>query len=292
MASLTIFRQASNNSSGNAHKRTAISLLFRLNPHFSFFLNDFTNWHIIGYKLRKSNLTEIMRKILVFILASLTPVTAFTQQRVNAHDILREIDDGKSVSYKDVEIEGTLDFTDLRNRRLKDSSFSLFGNNNDLYESAVEAPVTFINCTFLDDVIAYYHLERNNNTYIAHFEDNVVFKNCTFKRKSEFKYSEFSENVDFSGSIFNRDANFKYAEFSELPYFNEAEFRDEANFKYAEFTRGANFESAIFLELANFKYTKFRTPVNFKNISFEGYEDFKYTKVDGRSFTSYLLKNR
>jgi len=233
-----------------------------------------------------------MRKIFVIILASLSTITAFAQQRVNAREILREIDEGKSVSFKDVEIEGNLDFTDLRNRRHKDSSFSWFGNSNDLYESTVEASVTFINCTFLDDVIAYYHLERNDDTFIAHFDDDVVFKNCTFKRKSEFKYSEFAENVDFSGSVFNREANFKYAEFSELPFFNGAEFRDDANFKYAEFPNGANFESATFLELANFKYTKFRTPVNFKNISFEGYEDFKYTKVDGRSFTSYLLDNR
>ena len=229
-----------------------------------------------------------------FITACVILISAscYAQQTVKAQDILKEINEGRAVSYKNATIEGYLDFTDLRNRRHTDSSFDFFGKGNDTYESSVEGAVTFVNCTFTDDVIAYYHVERDNDTFIAHFDENVAFQNCTFKRKSEFKYSEFQEGVDFSGSTFNREANFKYAEFSDTPNFANANFRDDANFKYAEFPRGASFESAKFMQLANFKYTKFRTPLNIKNVNFQGDEDFKYTKVDGRSFTSYLLSNR
>lgn len=219
-------------------------------------------------------------------------MAAFAQQTIKAQDIIKEISDGRSVTHKNVTIEGYLDFTDLKNRRKTQSSFELFGKGNDQYESTVEGAVTFVNCVFTDDVIAYYHEERDNDTFIAHFEEDAIFQNCTFKRKSEFKYSEFEEKADFSGSIFNREANFKYAEFSDTPNFAKANFRDDANFKYAEFPQGANFESATFLQLANFKYTKFRTPLNIKNVAFRGEEDFKYTRVNGQSFTAYLLDNR
>lgn len=232
-----------------------------------------------------------MRNILTIILALFATAT-YAQHTIKAQDIIDEINEGKAVSYKDVTIEGYLDLTDLHNRSHTESSFDFFSKGNDIYESTVEGSLTFVNCTFTDDVIAYYNVERDNDTFIAHFEGDVVFQNCTFKRKSEFKYSEFEEGADFSGSVFNREANFKYAEFSSAPHFGNVNFRDDANFKYAEFPQGASFESANFMQLANFKYTKFRTPLNLKNVQFRGEEDFKYTKVDGRSFTSYLLENR
>lgn len=232
-----------------------------------------------------------MRILLTFILA-LALGTTNAQNTVKASEILAQIDKGEPVVYRNVEIEGELDFTNLRNRRHTEESFDFFGKGNDTYESTVEKSVVFVNCTFLDDVLAYYHIERDNDTFIAHFEGDAVFQNCVFRRKSEFKYSEFEEKTDFSGTTFNREANFKYAEFSNTPSFAKAQFKDDANFKYAEFPQGVTFEGSIFKQLANFKYTKFRTPLNIKNVSFEGEEDFKYTKVDGHSFTSYLLNDR
>lgn len=253
---------------------------------------------------------------LLFIPAFLLFFTSasFAQQRIDAQEIIRQINQGQAVSYENVEISGDLDLTNLDNRRQSESSSGWFGNSNDTYESSVEASVSFVNCTFLGDVIAYYHDDREEDTFIAHFEDDAVFRKCTFREASEFKYSEFSEDADFSGTVFQEEANFKYAEFSEAPSFAQAVFEedanfkyaefpaetnftavvfdDEANFKYAEFPRGASFEEAVFNDLANFKYAKFRTPLNLQNVSFNGDEDFKYTKVDGRSFTSYLLNNR
>ncbi|MEM6840631.1 MAG: pentapeptide repeat-containing protein [Bacteroidota bacterium] len=252
--------------------------------------------------------------IIIFILSVLATV-GFAQQRVDADEIIRQINQGETVSYENVEIVGELDLTNLDNRERTQSSGGWLGiGGNDTYESAVEAPVSFVNCTFLDDVIAYYHDDGEDATFIAHFEDNAVFRKCTFRQDSEFKYSEFSEDADFSASVFEEEANFKYAEFSAPPSFAQAVFEesanfkyaefpeetnftavvfdDEANFKYAEFPRGASFEEAVFNDLANFKYAKFRTPLNMQNVSFNGNEDFKYTKVDGQSFTSYLLNNR
>ncbi len=234
------------------------------------------------------------------------------QTVVFAKDIIEKINKGESVSYENVTVEGTLDLTDLDNRKSSIMNKNWFSSDDKKYESTVEVSLRFVNCVFTGDVIAYFNDEDKNDLYLAHFEEDVVFRNCTFKEDSEFKYSEFGEGADFSGSTFQEEANFKYAEFNEAPVFARAHFRDdanfkyaefpertdfssavfddEANFKYAEFPGGASFASAKFNDLANFKYTKFSLPLNMENVAFNGDEDFKYTEVDGRSFTSYLLK--
>jgi hypothetical protein len=214
--------------------------------------------------------------------------TSTAQTKIRASEIIKQINEGRAVDYSNVEIEGDLDLTDLENRQ-ELSSTRWFGFNDGMYESTVTVPVKFTDCTFLGDVIAYYHIERRDETYIAHFERGAAFKNCIFKRASEFKYSEFNGTTTFAGCTFNEVANFKYAKFSSGPAFNNSKFESDADFKYAKFPRETSFEKATFQGLANFKYSKFTTPLNMDKVAFEGSEDFKYTKIDGRSFTSYLL---
>src|SRR3546814_378602 len=102
---------------------------------------------------------------------------------------MRQINEGRAVDYNNVEIEGDLDLTNLENRRQQQSVTNRSGDHHDSYESTVEVLVGFTNCTFPDDVIAYYHDDREKNTYVAHFEKDVLFRNCIFKGASEFKYS-------------------------------------------------------------------------------------------------------
>ncbi len=220
-------------------------------------------------------------------LISTTTIT-FAQTRVKASEIIKQINAGQDVAYTDVEIEGHLDLTNLDNQRRQGWSGGLFGST-EVTESTVKVSLRFTNCTFLGDVLAYYHLERKNETYLAHFEKDVMFRNCTFLKESEFKYSEFNGAVSFAGSTFHELANFKYAEFSSGPMFSQVRFQDGADFKYAEFPRETSFEKSTFYGLANFKYTKFKSPLNMEGIAFRGHEDFKYTKIDGHGFTSYLL---
>lgn len=232
-----------------------------------------------------------MKPLLSFLVFALLFTTAsLAQTRIQASDIIKQINQGRPVQYNNVEIEGTLDLTNLENQRLERSSFNPFSGDNETYESNVEVSLTFNNCTFLGDVLAYYNVDRRDQTYLAHFEKDVTFSNCVFKRASEFKYSEFNGKATFAGSTFNDEANFKYAEFSDGPSFSNAKFESGADFKYTEFPQGTSFEKATFHRLANFKYAKFNTPLNMDGIAFEGSEDFKYTEIDGRSFTSYLLR--
>lgn len=231
-----------------------------------------------------------MRHIITIFL-SLAAAVAVAQTKIKASEIIRQINEGRAVEYSNVEIEGDLDLTDLENRTPERSNLGFIDrfNDNPTIESEVEVPLKFTNCTFLGDVLAYYHIEGDKQTFVAHFEEDVVFSNCTFKKASEFKYSEFGGAASFVGSTFNEVANFKYAEFSSGPSFKNARFNSGADFKYTDFPRETSFEEATFYGLANFKYSKFKAPLNMDGVDFRGSEDFKYTKIDGRSFTSYLL---
>ncbi len=238
---------------------------------------------------------------------------AFAQPQVNAKDILKSIDEGKAVEYTGVEIVGDLDLTSIQDRVPdKDNKRSRRSTHTFWYH--VRSPLKFIDCTFQDDVIAYYHDDRKNETHNVVFHAEAGFTGCEFQGKSAFKYSTFHEKVDFSktsyrkealfkytkfkteisfaGSTFAKDANFKYTEFPKNADFAGAEFQDLANFKYTEFPHGVSFKNAVFQSDANFKYTKFSEPFDFEGTEFEDSADFKYTKLEGKSFTLYLLKNK
>jgi uncharacterized protein YjbI with pentapeptide repeats len=232
-----------------------------------------------------------MKHLFILCLCVIAGATgAVAQTRIKASDIINQINNDRNVEYTNAVIEGDLDLTDLKNRASDRPHW--FSFNDDTYESFVGVSLKFTNCTFLGDVLAYYHIERRDETYVAHFEEDAVFANCTFKKASEFKYSKFKGLATFAGCTFNDEANFKYAKFSNGPLFSNTRFTSGADFKYADFPGETSFEKATFQGLANFKYSRFQTPLNMNSVAFKGSEDFKYTKIDGRSFTSHLLTNR
>lgn len=229
-----------------------------------------------------------MKHVFVALVCLVAATAAISKDKVKASDIIKQINDGRAVEFTNVEIEGDLDFTNLANEHQTGNWVSDFDNRK--YESTVEVSVKFTDCAFLGDVLAYYSMPRKHETHIAHFEKDAIFKNCVFKKASEFKYSEFNGVANFSGCTFNDTANFKYAQFSSGPLFANTKFESGADFKYTKFPSETSFEKATFHGLANFKYTKFKTPLNMTDVAFEGSEDFKYTRVDGKSFTSYLIR--
>lgn len=222
----------------------------------------------------------------------LLSLSATAQDReVNAEEIMEALRAGNDISYENVTIVGVLDFTysyekadDLPNKRWwnwKDSN---------TIEEDVEQKVSFVNCTFLDDVLAYYHDDRTEYTFTANFEDEVVFKNCDFRRNAMFKYSEFERVVDFSGTTFDRESNFKYAEFEEFANFSACDFDEEGNFKYAEFDRGLDLTGTLFQEDLNIKYSEVRGDFLIDELAVDGEINAKYTKINGRSFASHSIR--
>lgn len=248
--------------------------------------------------------------ILVFLLFS---VSAFAQSRVNAKDILKSIDEGKAINYTGAEIVGDLDLTSIQDKVL-DKNNKQSRSSTKVFWYHVRTPLSFADCTFKGDVIAYFHDEKKDETHNAVFHDDVSFQGCEFQGQSAFKYSKFSGGADFTNTTYKREALFKYTEFStdvsfahskfsndaKFKYttfpgrvdFSGVEFHDAADFKYTEFPNGVSFKNAIFQGDTDFKYAKFYEPFDFEGTEFEDSVDFKYTKLEGKSFTKYLLKNR
>ncbi|WP_242923798.1 pentapeptide repeat-containing protein [Pontibacter liquoris] len=258
----------------------------------------------------------MMKKLPLILVILLLPLLSFAQSSVNAADIVAKINRGEAVSYKNVVITGDLNMTKLKNMKQK-------GNNGDNssreFLSVVTVPLTFVNCTFRGDVLAYFNPDNGRNmvrsineVYNTDFAKEVRFENCTFEQESAFKYSAFKGGASFAGSRFAEEALFKYSDFDKLVNFSQARFSDdanfkyvsfpvtanfsgavfggEANFKYAKFAEGVSFQKAVFDGLANFKYAKLSEPFNLRGASFKGDDDFKYTSLNNQSVTLSSLQ--
>ncbi|MBU3012199.1 pentapeptide repeat-containing protein [Polaribacter vadi] len=259
-----------------------------------------------------------MKNKITLLVTLFLSATFFAQKNIEASDILQDIKNGKSITYQNATIVGTLDFTYMDEAMEKlpskrKSSWWGTGSSTNEIKKLIEVKISFINCTFKDDVLAYIPDEDSGYTFTASFEDIAIFKNCNFERKAMFKYSRFEREADFSGSTFEDDSTFKYAKFDRDISFENSKFSEISTFKYAKFSRKVSFANAIFEDSAVFKYTKFNDGVSFNNTNFEedlnikymqvsgdfdiskmkvGYDiDSKYTKINGKDFNKYLLSN-
>lgn len=256
-----------------------------------------------------------MKNITTFLLV-LFVTTVFAQKTVYASDIMSDVKAGKSINISNAVIDGVLDFTFMDEALLNLPKRRRWWNNggSNTVEKQITNSISFVNCTFSDNVLAYIPDKDSGYTFVANFEDKVTFKDCTFKRKSMFKYSDFKDDTNFSGSKFMDDSTFKYAEFNKDISFENTFFDEPATFKYAEFNRFVSFANSTFKETATFKYTDFSNGVSFNNAKFEedldikyvkisgkfditnmdvGYNvDGKYASINGKSFNKYLLRNR
>lgn len=219
---------------------------------------------------------------------------AFAQTTVSAEKIMEDVREGKSISYENVTIEGELDFTYMVEKMPDLPKRSKWWNNggSNTVEESIEVSISFFNCTFEEDVLAYIHDDPSGYTFTADFDKDVVFKDCKFKRNAMFKYSDFDGKVDFSGTKFQEKSTFKYAEFDENADFTNSYFDDDATFKYAQFEEGASFKNAVFRESWNIKYMKARGDFEVAGLDVRDDIDAKYTKINGRSFTNYLIDTR
>ncbi len=247
---------------------------------------------------------------LLFFVVSLQAVS---QQTLDAQTILQDLKEGKSVALRNTIIRGDLDLTYMQEAIQKlPKKFKWIAMEDNTIEKQITAKLSFENCTFENDVLAYIHDEDSKYTFVANFEDDVIFNNCTFKGKAMFKYSDFEEITDFRGAQFLDDSTFKYASFSSDISFYNTFFKDVATFKYAKFKKFVSFANTVFKDEVVFKYTEFKNGLSLNNVKFEddldikyldvsgdfnitnmtiaGSVDAKYASINGKDFSSYLVK--
>lgn len=208
---------------------------------------------------------------------------AFSQKTINASDIMKDIKEGKSVNISNATINGVLDFTFMDEalpKLPKNKSWWNVSKTNTV-KKQIASKISFTNCDFKGNVLAYIPHKETGYTFIANFENSIVFKNCTFQKKAMFKYSDFNKETNFSGSKFLDDTTFKYANFKKESLFRNTLFENLASFKYANFKGATDFSHTRFKETADFKYSSFKKGLSFNGTTFEEDLNLKYSKISG-----------
>ncbi len=220
---------------------------------------------------------------------------------VDANKIIKALSKGQNVLYQDAEISGKLDFTELE-------SYPVGAN---LLFSDVEGSVTFVNCTFTDEVLAYK--SDGKNQFSVRFFKNLTFLNCKFMKalnlrnahidgplvmtKSYFQESTgmegltvrsecymdqtvFANDLKMQTSLFQKGANFMNANLGGQFILQGSAFKADAQFGVCEFHGYADFTKVSFEQGAYFNYAKFFDRAYFNTSMFKGRADLMYLKFD------------
>ncbi|MCJ7444811.1 MAG: pentapeptide repeat-containing protein, partial [Methanotrichaceae archaeon] len=194
----------------------------------------------------------------------MTEDTRTYQRKVDASEILVNIQEGKDVEYDNVSIEGNLDISGLKlpeeeGKTVINSKISI---TNSRFDGFVEFPdVTFkkdINFTgiiingYTEDGIAVY-FSQSKFEGNAYFNDaqfgNALFLNIQFNRNAFFWEVQFKGIADFTDTRFKGDAAFPGAKFEGDADFSDAQFEGYVYFWGAEFEGGyLTFRDAVFTQ--------------------------------------------
>jgi hypothetical protein len=110
------------------------------------------------------------------------------EKRVTADEIIDRINKKTNIKYEGYIIEGELDFTSVEDTQMEREFF---------YRCHVDSELVFIDCVFLDKIIAY-RLTIDGVYYGTIFNNNVVFKNSEFKKGVNFNFAKFRKKIEFS----------------------------------------------------------------------------------------------
>lgn len=119
---------------------------------------------------------------------------------IEANDIIKQIEKGKSIHLLDKIIMGDLDFTQV------DKSKSVDGNG--VLKHRIENDITFVNCVFMDKVKAYS--KKGFVVNQTQFKGDVSFRNCDFRNSVDFTDAVVDGTMVLSQSKFREDANFNF----------------------------------------------------------------------------------
>ena len=214
---------------------------------------------------------------LVYLVFSTMPIGGQAQEvkeltKVNAEDILQQIQKGEDVNFEDIRIMGELNLSKIKLETIP-NEYKYRKNNHIGLEC--ELKVVKSNITIKD----------------SFFEDDVIFSNTYFKKNIDFTNTYFSKRTDFRGVVCNKSANFIGANFNNYAGFGGASFDGVADFRYSIFNDNADFGDASFNYArfwgtnfsagADFCIASFNNSVAFINARFNGYSDFGHANFSG-----------
>lgn len=158
--------------------------------------------------------------------------------------------------------------------------------NKGVNQVRIISSITFSNCTFNSEVVAFSRDEEGNQVNTL-FQSNLSFIGCTFNASVNFRGISVLGKVVFSGSFFENTSNFEESSFQQLAFFNNTSFHKELRFQNAYFMQRANFINTQFDENASFQGSTFNATTQFSNTRFYGYADFSLVRWKEDVFFNY-----
>ncbi len=199
---------------------------------------------------------------LVFVLLVTTcSSTGGNESKNNIEELLKT---GKDIYFEDKVFNEKINLTEI----LKANKI-----NPATSQVTINSSITFINCTFNDELTAYSSNE-DGTSVLSIFNSNVSFVGCTFEKPVSFRASSIMGRANFSNSFFNEEVSFEECSFFQKANFSECSFHGDARFQNANFMQKANFYKAEFEQTAYFQAVTFNSEVQFSVAKFIGYADF------------------
>ena len=217
--------------------------------------------------------------ILIFILLSISSIChAQELTRVEANDILVQIENGEDVVIENAIIGGNLNLNEIGivEGVIKIEN-SMFENNINFSDTEFRNTLSFERTVFLNKTT----FER------ATFYEDVNFKEVIFNTYYSFSSAEFKGNADFTGASFNFSSIFDneilnryYGGPSLLPSYGDT--YGNICFMKSKFNHDAIFQKAVFNSDVTFIAAEFNGPIDFQATVFNGGAYFQLAKFNNR----------
>jgi hypothetical protein len=201
-----------------------------------------------------------MRIVQLLGLFILLGVTISCSAQPGSSAIIKAINKGKVVVYKDKEFTSSINL-------IEGLEFKTISAGHKMAE--VRSPMVFVNCMFTD----FIAFERKNNTlYSLLFTEDVMFLNCTFNGKVDFTYAEFERNFSCNKSAFAAQVSLKQCWFKGR----------KATFEDCTFHQSAYFTNVI----ADNQFSLFRSRFNNQLIAQGSYFKGSF-QMNGATLNAY-----
>jgi uncharacterized protein YjbI with pentapeptide repeats len=195
--------------------------------------------------------------------------------QIQANTILKSLSKGENLVYRDAEIEGVLDFTEL------DAYLAGPG----LLLSDVEGSLSFFNCTFKDGIRGFQSEEKNQKR--VRFLKNLSFIQCKVQAEVDLRFAEITGPAFFSGSYFQETVSLEGCVFRGAVMMDKAVFAKDLKMQQCHFQSNTSFMDANFGELCSFQGAQFDRDAQFGVAEFHGYADFSRTHFLRGAFFNY-----
>lgn len=183
---------------------------------------------------------------------------------IQSDKINKLLKNGENVLFTSAIVKGIIDFT---------ASSGALNENINVERVYINSGISFSNCTFENKITAYAVANKINT--FCNFDKNVTFINCTFKDDVVFTESIFGGIVVFNNCTFEKKAIFEGALFEfKNTYFTECEFKDEGRFQRTIFRGEVNFIKTKFHKAVFFQNARFFDVAQFGACRFYHYSDF------------------